>query len=155
MAAVSYVGDRFAGRRLVLVGHSLGGAAAVLAVAEGAKADALVLIATPSDVVRITSEYLTDKGMPGALLVTLLRPFWWRRLGSSFRPHTPHLRISEVRVPMLIIQPENDRRVERYHAERLAHAAGVSYQLVPGHAHTDVLGAPLTARLVEDFLGSL
>lgn len=155
MSVVRYAAERFPRRRLVLVGHSLGGAAAILAAAEGAAIDGLVLIATPSDVVRITQEYLTDKGMPGRLLVTVLRPFWWRRIGGSFRPHMPARRIRELRVPLLIIQPENDQRVARDHAERLASAAGVPYRLIPGHEHTDVLGAPMTIRLVEEFVAAL
>ena len=155
MAVVRYAVERFAGRRLVLVGHSLGGAAAVLAAAEGAPIDGLVLIATPADVVGITSEYLSDRGMPGPFLVTLLRPFWWRRIGGTFRPHVPERRIAELRLPLLIIQPENDQRVARHHAERLASASGVPYQLVPGTEHTDVLVAPMTVRLVEEFVGAL
>ena len=129
MAVVRYAADRFPGRRLALVGHSLGGAAAVLAAAEGAPVDGLVLIATPSDVLRITAEFLTDHGMPGPLMVTVLRPFWWRRIGGTFRPHMPVRRIRELDQPLLLIQPENDRRVGRDHAEELSKAAGVPYQL--------------------------
>jgi len=152
---VSYAEERFPGRRRVLVGHSLGGAASVLAAAEGARVDGLVLIAAPADVVRITSEYLTAKGMPGALLSALLRPFWWRRIGGTFGPHMPVRRIGDLRQPVLIIQPENDQRVARYHAELLATAAGVPYRLVPGREHTDVLRAPMTADLVDEFVSGL
>lgn len=155
MAVVRYAAERFPGRRIVLVGHSLGGAASVLAVAEGAGVHGLVLIAAPSDVVGITSEYLTDRGMPGPFLVTILRPFWWRRIGGSFRPHMPVRRIAELRIPLLIIQPENDQRVARHHAERLASAAGVPYHLIADHEHTDVLTAPETARLVDEFVAGL
>ena len=93
--------------------------------------------------------------MPGPFLVTILRPFWWRRIGGSFGPHMPVRRIAELRIPLLILQPENDRRVARHHAERLAHAAGVPYHLIPGHEHTDVLRAPETARLVDEFVAGL
>jgi alpha-beta hydrolase superfamily lysophospholipase len=155
MAVVSYARSRFPTRKLVLVGHSLGGAASVLAAAEGSPVDALVLIAAPSDVVRITAEYLSDRGMPGRLLTTVLRPFWWRRLGSTFGPHMPDRRIGSLTQPLLIIQPEHDRRVAREHAERLSAAAGVPYEIVPGHEHTDVLGAPLTAKLVDEFVTRL
>lgn len=155
MAVVRQAGRRFPGRRLVLVGHSFGGAAGVLAAAEGAEIHALILIATPSDVVRITAEYLTDKGMPGGLMVKVLRPFWWRRLGGTFGPHTPVRRIREIDVPLLLIQPEHDERVTREHAEQLSAAAGVPYHLIPGRGHTNVLEAGMTIELVEDFLASL
>lgn len=149
LAVVQYARERFGDRPLVLIGHSLGGAAGVLAAAEGAPLDALVLIATPSDVMRITAEYLSDQGFPGGLMTVALRPFWWRRVGGSFLPLTPSRRIQEVRAPILMIQPENDRRVARDHADRLAKAAGQPYELVMGCEHTDVLGHPETFRLIE------
>lgn len=155
MAVVAHIRGRFPERRVVVAGHSFGGAAAVLAAAEGAAIDGLVLIATPSDIVRITAEYLTSRGLPGPLLVATLRPFWWRRVGGTFLPLTPSRRIRELDVPLLIIQPELDMRVARSHAERLAAAAGVSYHLVPGSEHTDVLEAPMTLKLIGEFLAKM
>lgn len=155
MTVVRYAEARFPGRPLVLVGHSFGGAASVLAAAEGARVAGLVLIATPSDVPRITAEYLTDKGMPGNLLVMVLRPFWWWRIGGTFLPLSPARRIRELDVPVLILQPEHDTRVHRGHAERLSEAAGVPYQLIPDHEHTNVLGAPMTVELVRAFVAGL
>ncbi len=155
MAVVAYAERRFPMRPLVLVGHSFGGAASVLAAAEGARVAAIVLIATPADVPQITAEYLSAKGMPGGFLVAVLRPFWWWRIGGTFGPHSPARRIRELKMPILIIQPEHDQRVRRLHAERLAAAAGVEYHLVPEREHTDVLAAPLTRQLVSDFVGKL
>ncbi|MDZ7781187.1 MAG: alpha/beta fold hydrolase [Gemmatimonadota bacterium] len=54
-AALRHMRQRFPDRPIVLVGHSLGGAGAVLAIADGAVVDGLVLIATPADVMRITA----------------------------------------------------------------------------------------------------
>jgi fermentation-respiration switch protein FrsA (DUF1100 family) len=123
----------------------------VLAAAEGAQVAGLVLIATPSDVLRITAEFLSDKGVPGRLAVTVLRPFWWWRIGGTFRPHSPERRIRELHLPILIIQPELDQRVARRHADRLSEAAGVPYHLIPGREHTDVLVDARTLELVEGF----
>jgi alpha-beta hydrolase superfamily lysophospholipase len=155
MAVARYAATRFPDRRIVMIGHSLGGAAGVLAAADGAPIDGLVLIAAPSDVLRVTAEFLTDKGLPGDLLVTILRPFFWRRVGSSFRPLTPSRRIGELDIPILIIQPENDARVYRAHAVRLSAASGQPYRLVEGYEHTDVLEAPETLELIEEFLEGL
>lgn len=155
MAMVRYAAKRFPDRQLVVVGHSLGGSAGVLAAAEGSPIDGLVLMASPSDVLRVTAEYLTAQGKPGGLLVNLLRPFFWRRVGSTFLPLTPSRRIRELDLPMLILQPEHDQRVAREHAERLSAAAGIEYHLVKGREHTDVLSAPETLRLIQDFLSAI
>ncbi len=154
-AVVRYSAKRFPDRQLVVIGHSLGGAAGVVAAADGAPIDGLILIAAPADVMRVTAEYLTDKGFPGGLLVAVLRPFLWRRVGGSLRPLTPSRRIRELDLPLLMLQPENDGRVIREHAERLSAAAGIVYHLIADREHTDVLGGPETMRLVEDFLGRL
>jgi len=155
MAVARYAAKRFPDRQLVLVGHSFGGAAGVLAAADGAPFDGLVLIAAPSDVIKVTAEFLTDQGMAGNLLVKILRPFFWRRIGGTFRPLTPSRRIRELDLPQLIIQPEFDERVERSHAERLSAASGKEYHLIAGREHTDVLAAPETLELIEEFLGAL
>lgn len=152
IAATKYAANRFPDRQLILVGHSLGGAAGVLASADGAPIDGLVLIASPSDILKVTAEFLTDQGLPGGLMVNLLRPFFWRRVGGSFRPLTPSRRIRELDVPLLIIQPELDARVVRQHADSLSAAAGQAYHLIADYEHTDVLTAPETLHLIEGFL---
>lgn len=152
MAVARYSAKRFPDRQLVLIGHSLGGAAGVLAAADGAPFDGLVLIATPSDVMRVTAEFMGTKGLPGGFLVKLLRPFWWRRIRGSFRPLTPSRRIRELDLPILMLQPEHDDRVIRSHADRLSRAAGIDYHLIEDREHTDVLSAPETVRLIEEFL---
>ena len=151
-AVTRYVRERFPRREVAVVGHSMGGAASVLAAAEGTDMEGLVLIAAPSDVLRVTAEYLSDEGLPGDLLVTILRPFFWRRVGGTFRSLTPSRRIGELTLPILIIQPELDARVVRSHADRLSAAAGLDYRLVDDREHTDVLSDAETLRLVEEFL---
>ena len=155
VAVLRYAAERFPHRKLVLVGHSLGGAAGVVAAADGAPLDGLVLIASPSSVLMVTAEYLIDHGMPGNLMVRLFRPFWWRRIGGTFGPFTPSERIGELDLPILMIQPEHDHRVRRDHADRLAAAGGLDYHLIEGREHTDVLAAPETLRLVEEFLAEV
>ena len=155
MAVVRYAAKRFPDRQLVVIGHSLGGAAGVLAAADGAPIDGLVLIACPSDVLKVTAEFLTAGGMPGNLMVQIFRPFWWRRVGGTFRPLSPSRRIRELDLPILMIQPEHDQRVHRSHADRLAVAGDLEYHLIQDCEHTDVLAAPETLRLIEGFLQRL
>lgn len=152
IAVTRYAARRFPDRQLVVVGHSFGGAAGVLAAADGAPVDGLVLVAAPADVLRVTAEFLTSEGLPGALLTRLLRPNFWYRVRGSFRPLTPGRRIRELDMPLLIIQPELDQRVDRRHAEELSNASGEPIHIVNGREHTDILSSPETLRLVRDFL---
>lgn len=152
LAVARWAQERFPDRRRVLVGHSLGGAAGVLAADAGAPLDALVLIASPADVLEVTASYLVDRGLPGDFMVFALRPFWWWRLGSTFRELVPERKIGRLRLPILILQPADDRRVSRDHAERLARAAGRPVHIIEGTGHTDVLGAAETLVRVREFL---
>jgi alpha-beta hydrolase superfamily lysophospholipase len=151
-AAARYAALRFPDRERVLVGHSLGGAAAVLAAEHGAPVDGLVVVAAPADVLEVIASYLRDKGFPGGFMVVALRPFWWVRIGGTFRHLVPERKIGAVRLPVLILQPEHDQRVPREHAVRLARAAGASFHLIAGAGHTDVLDAPETRARVLAFL---
>ena len=152
LAVAEYANGRFPQRPILLVGHSLGGSACVLAAAEGARVDGVITIASPSDVVRVTAEFLSAQGMPGGILAKLFIPFWWRRAGSRFGPLTPSKRIHEVRIPVRIVQPENDNRVSGGHAEAFSSASGQDVTLVQGAGHNDVLGREETREVVRTLL---
>ncbi len=152
MAVARFARERFPGRPLVFAGHSLGGAAGVLAAAEGTPLDGLVLLATPANVLEVTADYLRDRGFPGRFMVVALRPFWWIRLGGTFRNFVPERKIARLRLPILIVQPELDRRVPMAHAERLARTSDALLKVIPGAGHTDFLGLAATHRAVLDFL---
>jgi pimeloyl-ACP methyl ester carboxylesterase len=152
MAVSRWAAVRLPNRPRVLVGHSLGGAASVLAAADGAPVHGVVTIAAPADVMEVTAEYLRDKGFPGGFMVVALRPFWWRRVGGTFRRLVPEREIRRIRLPALVVHPEKDRRVSRGHAERLARNAGARPHIIPGAGHTDVLGHTETHRVIVAFL---
>lgn len=149
MAVARWAADRFPERRRVLVGHSLGGAAAVLAAERGAPAHGVVTVAAPADVLEVTAAYLREKGLPGGFMVVALRPFWWPRVGGTFRHLVPEKKIGSLRQPVLILHPEHDRRVSIEHARRLARAAGAPFHVIPGAGHSNALSHPETvARLI-------
>lgn len=143
------------GRRVVVVGHSMGGAAGILAAAQGAPVAGLVLIATPYDVYGAISRYLQERKLPGPLIVPFLRPFWRVRIGLPWRELHPGLALQRTSVPTLVIQPENDTRVPLDDGRRLAAASGSVVALVEGAAHSDILQHPRTGELIGEFLGTL
>ena len=155
MAAVGFATRRFPKRKRVLVGHSMGGAAAVLAAAEGAAVSGIALVAAPASILEATADYLRDKGFPGGFMVVVLRPFWWIRIGGTFRHLIPERKITEVRQRVLLIQPEHDLRVGMDHARRLSAASGAAVNVIPGAGHTDVLRRPETHGHLLRFLAEV
>lgn len=152
MAAVRFAEERFPDRKRVVVGHSLGGAAAVLAAERGAPLDGVVTVAAPADVLEVTADHLNGRGLPGTLLVAAFRPFWRRRVGEPFGHLVPERKIGLLRQPVMVLHPELDRRVGLGHAMRLAENAGVTPRIVAGAGHTDVLARAETVGWVLSFM---
>ena len=147
--------SRFASRQLALVGHSMGAAGSVVAAAEGAPADGLALIACPADVLEVTANYMDEQGLPGGILTTVLRPFWWPRVRGGFHRLAPERRLREVDVPVLIVHPSDDTRVTRDQADRLAAATRSGVSVVEGAGHSEVLHRSELIDLLVSFLEEL
>lgn len=153
VAAIGFVRERFPEKRMVVVGHSMGGAASILAVADGAPVDGIAVVASPADLVEMTVEYLKEGWMPGAFLGPLIVPILWMRAGGNRDELVPERRMASVGVPCIVIHPEHDKRVPRRHARRLADLAGCELRIIPGSGHVDILRHPGMHEAVVEFLG--
>lgn len=141
--------------KIVVVGHSLGGSAALLAAAMGAPVDAIALVAAPADLFEVTAGMFTDRGLPGTLITRVLRPFWQRRAGEPFSGLDPGARAAEVTVPLLVVQGELDARVPAEHADRIAANAGTEVVWIDQAAHKDILTRPELHDALLSFLESV
>lgn len=139
-------------RPMIMAGHSMGGAAAILAADQGAPLAGIVLVATPCDVLATVARYLNEKGLPGHLLVPLSRPFFRLHIGLPERELSPARALPRLRLPVLVVQAGDDTRVPPSEGRRLAELAGTEMTLVPGAGHTDILEHPETAAALRSFL---
>jgi len=124
-AAVAYARRRWPSRPLVLYGFSMGGAAALRAVAvEGVRPDALIVEATFDRLLDTTRRRFHSMGLPATPFAELL--LFWGGVQWDFDPftHNPADYARAVRVPLLVLQGTADRRVSADQARRLAAAAG-------------------------------
>jgi alpha-beta hydrolase superfamily lysophospholipase len=149
--------------RLAMVGHSIGGAAAILVAARAGQATAPGVprlratisssaFAHPREVTQRALRRLRIPTWPVLPLVCRIIEAW---LGSSMDDVAPVERIGEIRAPVLLVHGEKDRfvppgdldalwsRVDRKVAERW---------LVPGRRHSDLLADPGYGRKVVAFL---
>ena len=152
LAAVQEVRAAYPNRPVVLIGHSMGGSAAVLAVAEGAEVDGLVSVAAPADLWSVWSDHFDRQGLPGRWMVRLMNPFWRYRAGVPFRTLRPEERVKEVQIPFLILHGDRDRNVSVGHARILAREAGVEEVVLGGAGHNDLLGREILHREVLAFM---
>jgi len=117
---LAYVVNRLpADEKLIVMGHSLGGAMAIHTVAHSAYRDrieTLITIEAFSDYQDVTQDILSTSW--------LLWPLQWPlsfTVDNSYRPLDSIGLISPI--PLLIIHSESDEMIEMYHADRLYDAA--------------------------------
>ena len=151
LAATRFLARRYPGRARVLVGHSLGGAAAVLAALEGAPVHAVAHVAAPADILEVLEIRFRRGRLPAALVVRLLAPFWERRAGVPFEELQPFLRAPELRLPLLVVGAKRDRYVPTTHVERMAVAPRAELRVIDA-GHFDLLGHPEFAEALADFV---
>ena len=150
--AVEVMRERFPEMHIVVVGHSMGGAASILAAAEGAPVDGLAVVASPADLVEMTVEYLREGVFAGGLLARLVVPLIWMKAGGNRDELVPERRMGSVPVPTIVIHPERDRRVPLRHAQRLADLCGSELHVVPDAGHVDILQHAGLHEAVVEFL---
>ncbi len=153
LAGTTEMTNRYPDRPLVLIGHSMGGSAGILSVAEGAPVDGLVTISAPADLFSVWAEHLDKSWLPGALVVRLLTPFWRTRARVSFDTLRPDQKVRDLTVPVLVIHGAQDKSVDSSHARILADGAGVEALILEGAGHNELLGSPEVVTPVLAFLG--
>jgi alpha-beta hydrolase superfamily lysophospholipase len=151
-AAVREVAELFPDRPRALIGHSMGGSAAVLAAVEGAPLQGLVSVAAPADLWEVWAAHFTQRRLPGNLIVKSMAPFWRYRAGVPFPTLDPLARARELKLPFLILHGDQDRSVHVTHARRLGEAAGVEPMILEGEGHDDLLKTPALVEEVVSFL---
>jgi pimeloyl-ACP methyl ester carboxylesterase len=143
------------GGRLAIVGSSAGGAVAVEAVARGARADALVLLAAPAAWIAFAAD-----ASEGARRITeeagmTLGPESLADLDSwaqEFETVTTERSITSVRVPVLLVHGTDDDTVPVDHAYRLAERAPGAELRILANAPHQLRRHPGVFELVVDWL---
>ena len=150
---IDYVADQLPeDEKLIVMGHSLGGALAIYAVANSdrrEKVEALITIGAFSDYHDVTQDVLSKSWL-----------FWlfqWPlsfTVDNSYRPLGSIAEISPI--PVLIIHSENDEIIERYHADRLFDAAKEPkvFKLIDG-GHNNALVTKDNRQVLFDYLKTL
>jgi fermentation-respiration switch protein FrsA (DUF1100 family) len=138
------------GRRIVLLGQSLGGAFAIHYAARGARRGALRAVISDSafaDYQMIVSEKLAD--------FFLLWPVQWLPRLTVDNAYSPLAAIGEVSpLPLVLIHGEADAIVPPHHAQRLYEAAKAPKELwlLPRTGHIQSVRDPALRQRLSDYL---
>ena len=149
--ALRAVADR-AGEIYGIVGHSLGGSAACLAMHGGLPARRLVLVAPPSDVVEFSKDFGDYLRIPPRARLALRR-----NLEARLKMRWEDLDISalarDLQVPTLVVHDREDAEVSFSHGEELARAFPHGRLIATsGLGHRAILRDPEVVRQTVAFL---
>jgi pimeloyl-ACP methyl ester carboxylesterase len=135
-----------------LVGHSLGGAAIVLALRDGLPAKRVVLLAAPADVTRFLTAFADYFRLPERARQAMRRNLE-RRLKARWDDlHLPAI-VARLRTPALVVHDRNDPDVPYRHAEEIVAAwAGARLLATEGLGHRAVLRDPAVVASTAAFL---
>ena len=137
-----------------IVGHSMGGAATGLAMAEGLCAKRVVLIAPGAEPRYFARQLAGWLGLSERATDEMLRRVLQRLGGAWVEYEIPNL-VRAVRAPMLLIHDAQDTDVPWEHGRAIAAAwPGARLETVHGLGHRRVLRDPDVTRRVLGFVSA-
>lgn len=135
-----------------VVGHSLGGAAAAIALARGLPVERAVLIAAPSSIERSLLAFASALGLPPAAarrFVALIEA----ANGVPARELEIGRLVQDLRQPALVVHDRADTKVPFHEGQAIADAwRGAQLLATKGLGHSRLLAEPGVARSVAAFL---
>jgi pimeloyl-ACP methyl ester carboxylesterase len=148
---VRAVGDRF-GPAAGVIGHSMGGAAAAIALHDGLDAERAILIAPPADLAAAADRFADLVGLASHLHEPLQRHLE-ARASVTFEQLEAHRNVREIDRPALVIHDIADREVPWSEGERYARFWPEARLLsTTGLGHNRILGDTAVIGAVLDFL---
>lgn len=144
-----------AGERLILVGHSVGAGACLLAAQQAPVVDAVVVLASMADPRRVMQRVLVGAGLPRGLTALPLRVVE-DLVGRRFSSFAPLEVIRTLDLPLVIVHGQDDATIPVADAWLLARAAPhAELVVVPGAGHSDAVVVSALRAPLRRLLGRL
>ncbi len=140
---------------LIVVGHSLGAAASILAAGDDERVDGVISISSFADVRQIMFSGFLQKKVPVWLIKIVLKYIEWK-IGRPYDEISPVRVISRFHKPTLLIHGSKDTLVPKEDMEiifRSAKRDNVETYLAEGHSHSSLLKDPEVIRVIKNFIG--
>ncbi|WP_421996124.1 alpha/beta hydrolase [Reyranella sp.] len=137
-----------------VVGHSMGGAMSLYALARRGGAGRAVLIAAPSSLKRELQRFATAVGLSPRGARAFIASVE-RHVGQPAADFDVRHLVGRIDLPLLLIHDQDDRRVPVVEAARAAHALpDAELMITRGLGHNRLLGDPVVVRAVVDFVAA-
>lgn len=140
--------------KVVLLGHSLGGAAALWAATQDTNVNAVITVGTFADQETVIREGFIQNKLSSNFVSSMLTYIEFR-VGEKLITISPVKTIEEYKGPVLLIHGTKDEVVEFTDLNKIRKAArreNVSQFVMKGYGHSDLLAAPELADEIKSFL---
>lgn len=138
--------------RVLLVGHSVGAGACLLAARDDARIVAVVSLSSMADPREMMARLLADGHVPRRCIPPSLRVIE-HVIGSRFADFAPLTTVATLARPLLLVHGADDAVVPVEDVHRLARAAGEATVLVlPGAGHAEPGDTALLGDALREFL---
>ena len=140
--------------KIILLGHSLGGAAALLTAQEDKRISAVISISSFADMKKILHDGFLKSNVPGWFINSLLTYIEFR-IGRSLNEVSPAETIKNVSVPVMLIHGTKDEVVEFNEFEKILKEARknlVEKYVAKGHNHSSLLKDENVAVAITNFI---
>ncbi|NOX87643.1 MAG: alpha/beta fold hydrolase [Calditrichaeota bacterium] len=139
---------------VILFGHSLGGAASLLAAADDSRISGVVAISTFADMKQILQQGFLKHKIPGWFINSLLTYIEFR-IGRTLQEVSPAHSIKRISKPVLLIHGTKDEVIDYSDVEKIykkAKRENVEKFVVKGHNHSSLLNDENVAIAIETFI---
>ncbi len=128
--------------RLGIVGHSMGGACAIIAASMDRRIKAVVSGSTFADSSKLVREMLTRMRIPPWPLAWLMNRIIEGWLGTSIKNYDPGRAIKRISAPVMLFHGDSDRFIPPSNLDALyanANPDMTERMLIPGRRHSDAI----------------
>lgn len=156
-AAIDYLVERpeVDAARLGVIGHSMGGAAAIVAASDEPRIGAVVSSSAFADIVSLTRRTLRSFHVPRWPFLWLVGRIVETHLQATMIDLSPQNRIGQIRAPVLLLHGADDEQIPPSDMAALysnANHANTQQVLFPDRGHEDIFEDPSYARRIISFL---
>ncbi len=141
--------------RLGVVGHSMGGSAAILAASADPRIRVVISSSAFADPTALTLDFMRVFHIPRYPFLHLISYFIERWLGATMSAVAPQNCVGEITVPLLLIHGDSDRFIPPSNMDLLYERGDKRYAkraLIRGRGHFDILRDPVYSSQVSAFL---
>jgi pimeloyl-ACP methyl ester carboxylesterase len=135
-----------------VLGHSMGGGAALYAMARGLSADRAVIFASPARFGDVLARLAADLGLPAGATRQFIG--WMERLTGVPVAELDIAALAREAPPMLLVHDRDDRIIPFADAEHIVARTGASLLATRRLGHRRVLSDPAVVARVLDFLSA-